>query len=221
MAKWQNAQQVQDVATVRPARNDARAYRRWHYLKNRAKVLQQSKDWYLNNKERKLSKASDWAASHPDDIHRHCKKWRDSNKEHERYRNKEYHSANRCSINQKQRDRMRLHYLKNRDSLLAKNREWRQRNKAYILHQAAKRRALKKLSTVNLGMIRGWMAYIKSLPFVRCYYCSEEIRGPEIHFDHIVPLAKGGPHCIENLCVACQHCNCSKRDKSIRAWVKL
>lgn len=49
-----------------------------------------------------------------------------------------------------------------------------------------------------------------------CRYCGGEADPP--HIDHIVPLARGGSSDIENLTVACQRCNSSKKDKLLDEW---
>ena len=48
-----------------------------------------------------------------------------------------------------------------------------------------------------------------------CYMCGRRIGKRELVIDHIVPLARGGPHCESNLRVACRLCNARKGDKLI------
>jgi len=43
-----------------------------------------------------------------------------------------------------------------------------------------------------------------------CVWCGT-YRGP-FHMDHVVPLAKGGPHSADNVAPACAPCNTAKRD---------
>lgn len=44
-----------------------------------------------------------------------------------------------------------------------------------------------------------------------CHICGRtELQDSEIHLDHVIPLAHGGPHTAENLKVACAPCNWSK-----------
>jgi 5-methylcytosine-specific restriction endonuclease McrA len=81
-----------------------------------------------------------------------------------------------------------------------------------------KRRALKAKAAVNLVHITEWMAAVKSKPFARCYYCNAKVSTDKIHFDHMIPLSKGGPHSVENLCVSCVLCNLSKGAKQIDEW---
>jgi 5-methylcytosine-specific restriction endonuclease McrA len=43
-----------------------------------------------------------------------------------------------------------------------------------------------------------------------CYLCGKRCQDKEIHLDHIIPLALGGPHTEDNLAVACAPCNQAK-----------
>jgi len=45
-----------------------------------------------------------------------------------------------------------------------------------------------------------------------CQYCGKY--GGRLTIDHKLALIKGGNNYIENLCVACRSCNCSKQDKT-------
>lgn len=53
-------------------------------------------------------------------------------------------------------------------------------------------------------------AYIIERDASRCHMCRKKCRQDEIHLDHVIPLARGGAHTLENLRVACATCNLSK-----------
>jgi len=48
----------------------------------------------------------------------------------------------------------------------------------------------------------------------RCEYCHapQIIIGQAFHIDHIVPRFKDGKSILENLCLACSHCNIAKSE---------
>lgn len=48
-----------------------------------------------------------------------------------------------------------------------------------------------------------------------CAYCRMR---PHEHFDHVIPLAKGGRHAIGNLLPACSTCNLAKAAKLLAEW---
>ena len=45
-----------------------------------------------------------------------------------------------------------------------------------------------------------------------CQICKKNVLDNELHFDHIIPVSKGGPASVENLRVLCRECNESKSD---------
>jgi 5-methylcytosine-specific restriction endonuclease McrA len=91
--------------------------------------------------------------------------------------------------------------------------------KAARLVRDHRRRALLATSKINLRSIKQWITEVKSKQSANCYYCGKRIPTKLIHFDHIVPLSKGGPHSVDNLCVSCSSCNLSKSTKSVQAFI--
>jgi len=129
-------------------------------------------------------------------------------------------------------------YYRNRDKVktIERRREWRKKNAEKVREYARKFRiknrlrirshqnkyeALKAKATVNMAGIKEWMIRVGKLTTIRCYYCNRVTQTTDIHFDHIIALANGGSHSIENLCVTCPTCNFSKGDRPIRAWIKM
>lgn len=55
-------------------------------------------------------------------------------------------------------------------------------------------------------------AYLLNDP---CAYCG----GPSDTVDHIVPVAAGGPHDLENYTAACRSCNSAKKDKPLLTYL--
>lgn len=55
---------------------------------------------------------------------------------------------------------------------------------------------------------------IKKYGALTCYLCLKEIQFGKDHLEHKIPLSRGGSNLYENLAVACQRCNCSKRSKT-------
>ena len=48
----------------------------------------------------------------------------------------------------------------------------------------------------------------------KCAYCG----APHEHWDHVVPISRGGEHSIRNLLPSCAPCNLSKGAKTIEEW---
>ena len=74
------------------------------------------------------------------------------------------------------------------------------------------------LPILNPKLIVAWERRWRALETARCYWCLNQFLPTACHVDHIVPVAKGGQHAIENLCVSCSECNWHKHDKLPAEW---
>jgi len=115
----------------------------------------------------------------------------------------------------------RAHYQKNKAEISKKHREWRKKNPALNAFFRMKRRALEKKASINLKAMKEWIKAVRSKPSAICYYCTSKFPISEIHFDHIIPLSKGGDHSVENLCISCKSCNLTKGRKTTDAWIRV
>ena len=109
---------------------------------------------------------------------------------------------------------------KNLEKRRAYNRKWYRDHPEYSAVKTLKRWALKRCAAINLRSIKAFVKKIRSMDFATCYFCEKLVPTKGIHFDHIVPLTKGGQHSIENLCVSCPSCNHSKYNHTISSWIK-
>lgn len=76
----------------------------------------------------------------------------------------------------------------------------------------ARRKTLEQAAPEELKAIAKFIRATLRLSLIICTYCGSTTDKP--HFDHRIPLARGGKHELSNLCVACGTCNCSKGDKT-------
>jgi 5-methylcytosine-specific restriction endonuclease McrA len=58
-----------------------------------------------------------------------------------------------------------------------------------------------------------------------CQACQQPVRDDEVEFDHLIPVARGGPVTADNLRLLCRPCNRAKRDSlselvSSKGWFK-
>jgi len=120
---------------------------------------------------------------------------------------------------QRQRERSLSNYRKNVDERRAKQREYQKRDPE--LRRARHRAWLELVPTRNAERVakRRAAALAQSagpVDFAEilkrdgdiCYLCGE--RPKKRHFDHVIPLSKGGAHSMENIKVACSTCNLKK-----------
>lgn len=53
----------------------------------------------------------------------------------------------------------------------------------------------------------------------QCFYCDRQhLAACDGHFDHIIPLSRGGSDGVENIVFACRPCNWSKHDRLPHEW---
>lgn len=81
------------------------------------------------------------------------------------------------------------------------------------------RRARKLNATIgDPSIITRWIKTWRNSKQVHCYWCNDVISGKRAHADHIMSLAGGGSHTIENLCISCAPCNHRKHSKTMHDW---
>ncbi len=103
----------------------------------------------------------------------------------------------------------------NLEAEIERNRRWREANPDIVKNQGQLRRARKRVVTVEVFTAADLAAHYATMGYDGCAYCS----GPHEHDDHIVPLARGGAHTLNNLAPACARCNLSKGSKMLAEWL--
>ena len=120
-----------------------------------------------------------------------------------------YYEANR----EKELARRKRYYEAHREEGTACMKRWREVNPEKHAAQTQRRRARKAGATVE--------PFDERLVWERdgreCAYCGST---ENLTLDHIVPLAKGGAHSPDNLCVLCKSCNSSKGMKNLGEWMR-
>jgi len=101
---------------------------------------------------------------------------------------------------QKRRDAVRKYARRNPHVYLAKHHAYR---------------AAKMKATINSTGISEYIKSVKNAPVVFCFFCVRPVPNKKRHIDHKTPISRGGKHTLDNLCCACEHCNCVKGDKTV------
>ena len=112
-------------------------------------------------------------------------------------------------------------YAANHELLNAQHREWSRSHPEEARAHNAKRRAL--LNGAPIGDIKSiihWEKVWRHRDAVECHWCKSTFSPKECHSDHVVPLSKGGPHCLGNLVIACRKCNQKKHATMPEEWRK-
>jgi len=89
-------------------------------------------------------------------------------------------------------------------------RRWREANPARRRELEMRRQALKRGGKVTKT---DYVAILAEHGMV-CHICGDDIPSmADLHFDHVIPISKGGPHTRENIKPAHAVCNLRKHDK--------
>lgn len=187
---------------------------------NKDKISQRDKLYYEKNKEKILARATEYRNENEKEIKERKKREYEKNREKYLKRSREYYYENREEI----LEQMKLYYDENKDRIAEYKREYSKRNKKRIAEKArlylknnpekfrernARRKALIRKNTV------GKVDYEEILKRdgMFCHICQSPIEDGNYHFDHVIPLSKGGEHSMENIKIAHARCNLAKRDK--------
>jgi len=123
------------------------------------------------------------------------KEWMLNNSDKKKSYDRSYHS-----VNSKRRN--------------ASTRSWQTKNRLAVNAHASRYRAIKKLVSVkSVDFEKIWKQF-NGL----CYICDEPISKNNVHYDHLVPLSKGGSHTYNNLRPTHSKCNQSKNSKTPREY---
>jgi hypothetical protein len=104
------------------------------------------------------------------------------------------------------------YYKKHIENVL-RHRDYYNRNKDLFRNYNAAYRCYKHRATI-VKFTDEQLNQRMSVFGYKCAYCG----GPFEHVDHVIPLSRGGPHCLANLRPSCAHCNLSKNNKKLSEW---
>jgi 5-methylcytosine-specific restriction endonuclease McrA len=187
------------------------------------------KNYYETHKKQCAAATARWWKAHPDKLKAKDRRRYYRHKDRKLEYAAQYRAKNIEVIKQRKRDYQikrqehLQHYLsdyyeQNKEQIKKRAREYYQRNKARYFAAGIKRRALQIKASGNLKALRYFVKQVQSKAFAFCYYCQTKVRTTEIHFDHMIPLSKGGEHSVDNICVSCATCNLKKHSRSVSEW---
>jgi hypothetical protein len=163
----------------------------------RAKNLERSQQYHREYRARNPEKVALWASRHakpaPGKAAEYSRAWRD--------KHPDLHLANARSWRQS-----------NSDKVAAASKKWREDHPERHAQRSARYKARKRANTVEPVDYASIIERDGSM----CHICGEavDMALPKYHpksksFDHVIPLAKGGPHSMDN--VKLSHFGCNSR----------
>jgi 5-methylcytosine-specific restriction endonuclease McrA len=136
-----------------------------------------------------------------------------------REQSREYWASKR----ERQRELRRQSYIRHREARLADAKAWQEANPEKV--RETRRRSQAKRRAQMLSAPLGERVEIDAVVLRdegRCGICNEDLSSADFHVDHIVPLARGGAHCMSNVQLAHPLCNIRKNatmpSKAVAVW---
>ena len=102
------------------------------------------------------------------------------------------------------------YYKENKETLLAKTREWEKKNPFIVRKYWIEKRTGQPIEAVLIQTI--YEENIKKFGTLTCYLCIKPILFGEDCIEHKIPSKRGGNNSKENLAIAHISCNSKKRD---------
>lgn len=182
--------------------------RQWR-VRNRDKLRAKDRQDYLANREVILQKQKEYALRNPEKMRARKRKYYEENKAVLTAKITAYIKAH-PEIQKKSLDNYKRKYP---DRIKASKKKYSDAHKHENLMRAKARRARIRESNECVGKVSQFYRSVRSKRNVFCYYCGSIIAGKMAHIDHVIAVAKGGKHSVENLCTACPPCNQKKAAK--------
>ena len=165
--------------------------------------------WEVENAERVKFTRHVYNEIHCDEI----KKYNDNYYLKNRNSIIQYHRNYNKEKSQEISEKKKVYYNKNRIQILKRCKKWAKENPEKATQKTMRREALKRNNTV--GKV-DYSEILKRDNYV-CHICGCSVNPDDVHFDHIIPLSKGGEHSMNNIAIAHSHCNMVKHNKILQS----
>ena len=165
-----------------------------------------AREYYLANRERILARAAEYRLANLDKIAAANKRYRSKHAEEISVRRSEKHLQNR----EKNNARSRAYYAATKDRQRASRAAYDEWYRATYpekkCEREARRRARMRATAVGHVDYRGVLRRSAGM----CGICGRPLDLFGVHFDHVVPIAKGGAHVEANIQASHAACNVAK-----------
>ncbi len=174
--------------------------------------LQQA-EYYAEHREAKLLYAAAYRAEHREEARLWRTAYYTEHREQIHARDIKYYQEHREEI----LSRRAGYYSEHREAIRLQRAAYQAPPPDQRRASHAKRRALKKGTSV--GKVD--FGFIRERDRMLCGICGKKVKSIELHFDHVIPLSKGGDHAEYNIQVAHAVCNLRKGTGRLPSQVRL
>lgn len=179
--------------------------------------------------ERLRVQGREYRLAHKGEIAAAAKRLRERDAENIRAKKRTYYLANRAAIiakvqqwtienPERARARRQRYYADHGEKIRAYVRQWNTENPDRRVAARARRRAWQQGDprTVTARDLTRLLLHYRGA----CAYCTTPLTAG-LHWDHVIPLSRGGRHAIGNLVPACPSCNYDKAARLVVEWRRL
>lgn len=181
--------------------------KRDYYNRHKEAIKARARARYYANREKIKEQVKEYAKSNPARCKEYKRKYYESNKVSVIQRAKEWKSAHQ----EKTKASNAKYRQNNKEQITAARQKWIRDNpdkvKSLRHRSKAVRRSRLRVGHDNHRVISDWVKKWKNRNKVECFWCRCKFRGDDMHIDHVVPISKGGLHCLQNLVTSCAKCN--------------
>jgi 5-methylcytosine-specific restriction endonuclease McrA len=167
--------------------------------------IQYLREYRAKNRDALIAKARARYKANPEIFRAQKRKSWMKKPEVYRERCRQYHAASA--------DKRRAHRDKHRDRYQADWRRYWARDKARASRRLYRSKTRRRAAEQSIQWESIDRVEIYNRDGGLCRYCGLAVTEKGWHMDHIVPVAKGGPHIKSNVCVSCPGCNLKKSTK--------
>lgn len=160
------------------------------------------------DREKKNSQLRKYYHANKDRFKTYMTKYRHEHHEELLAKKRAYYWAHR----EERAETNRLWREVNHTELLKKKRDYGRNHPEVGFRHTQRRRAQKKTTQIEIITRHQW-EFIKSIYGYRCVYCGKKTIA--LQQDHILALASGGSHTLENIVPACGPCNQRKGTRKV------
>lgn len=108
-------------------------------------------------------------------------------------------------------------YLKDREYILNRSKQWSKENPDKKIEQRH-RRVARLYGQLEFDLPKNFLSLLKELQNDKCAYCLRS--DTKLTVEHMIPISRGGKHCFSNVILACTTCNFSKHSKTLEEWLE-
>lgn len=166
-----------------------------YYQENKDEINVHIAKYRSANGERLKQAAKRYQLAHKDKYYQNLRRWEDNNRERSNAKRRRYYRNHSELERYRRRKFGKLHP--------EKSQEYHGLRRARKQNNPHERLSYKKIWKRDKGI---------------CYLCGQSVEQGDVHFDHVVPLSRGGSHTMDNVRVTHKTCNLRKNNKTVEEY---